>query len=98
MQLGTRHHTGAPGTQLTEPDRPHLGADEFLDGMTDGLEQTPHDVIASFEQLAPLGDLTIRWTGSDVGDVDVRDEYDDHDEAATSTEDVDRGEAEETQA
>lgn len=52
----------------------------------------------SFEQLAPLGDLTIRWTGSDVGDVDVRDEYDDHDEAATSTEDVDRGEAEETQA
>lgn len=30
----------------------------------------------SFEQLAPLGDLTIRWTGSDDGDVDVSDEYD----------------------
>lgn len=29
----------------------------------------------SFEQLAPLGDLTIRWTGSDDGDVDVSDEY-----------------------
>ena len=34
----------------------------------------------SFEQLAPLGDLTIRWTGKDEGDVDVRDEYDDHDD------------------
>ncbi|MEY3734393.1 MAG: hypothetical protein RL347_1752 [Actinomycetota bacterium] len=34
----------------------------------------------AFEQLAPLGDLTIRWTGSDDGDVDVRDEYDDHDD------------------
>lgn len=34
----------------------------------------------SFEQVAPLGDLTIRWTGSDDGDVDVRDEYDDHDD------------------
>jgi segregation and condensation protein A len=37
----------------------------------------------SFEQLAPLGDLTIRWTGSDDGDVDVRDEYDDHDDEAS---------------
>jgi len=36
----------------------------------------------SFEQIAPLGDLTIRWTGSDAGDVDVRDEYDDHDDEA----------------
>ena len=34
----------------------------------------------SFEQLAPLGDLTIRWTGSDDGEVDVHDEYDDHDD------------------
>ena len=34
----------------------------------------------SFEQVAPLGDLTIRWTGSDDGDVDVRDEYDDYDD------------------
>ena len=36
----------------------------------------------SFEQVAPLGDLTIRWTGSDDGEVDVRDEYDDADEEA----------------
>ena len=36
----------------------------------------------SFEQVAPLGDLTIRWTGSDDGDIDVRDEYDDYDDEA----------------
>jgi segregation and condensation protein A len=40
----------------------------------------------AFEQIAPLGDLTIRWTGSDDGDVDVRDEYDDHDDAAVVVE------------
>lgn len=42
-----------------------------------------------FEQLAPLGDLTIRWTGSDDGDVAVRDEYDDHDETVVVVEDAD---------
>lgn len=42
----------------------------------------------SFEQLAPLGDLTIRWTGPDDGDVDVRDEYDDHDETSRVDEDA----------
>ena len=40
----------------------------------------------SFEQVAPLGDLTIRWTGSDDGDVDVHDEYDDYDDEAVATE------------
>ena len=40
----------------------------------------------SFEQVAPLGDLTIRWTGSDDGDVQVRDEYDDYDDEAGATE------------
>jgi segregation and condensation protein A len=38
------------------------------------------DGSVAFEQVAPLGDLTIRWTGSDDGEVDVHDEYDDHDE------------------
>jgi segregation and condensation protein A len=38
----------------------------------------------AFEQLAPLGDLTIRWTGNDDGDIDVRDEYDDHDDEASA--------------
>jgi segregation and condensation protein A len=30
----------------------------------------------AFEQLTPLGELTIRWTGTDEGDVAVRDEFD----------------------
>jgi segregation and condensation protein A len=32
----------------------------------------------AFEQLTPLGELTIRWTGSDEGEIEVDDEYDDH--------------------
>lgn len=31
----------------------------------------------AFEQATPLGDLHIRWTGSDDGDIDVGDEFDD---------------------
>ena len=30
----------------------------------------------SFEQATPLGDLHIRWTGTDDGDIDVGDEFD----------------------
>jgi len=30
----------------------------------------------SFDQVTPLGDLTVRWTGADDGDVDVQDDYD----------------------
>ena len=29
-----------------------------------------------FEQVVPLGDLTIRWVGSEDGDVEVTDEFD----------------------
>jgi segregation and condensation protein A len=32
--------------------------------------------VVAFEQITPLGDLTIRWTGSDEGDVAVTDEFD----------------------
>jgi segregation and condensation protein A len=30
----------------------------------------------AFEQLTPLGELTIRWTGADDGELDVSDEFD----------------------
>jgi len=30
----------------------------------------------AFEQLTPLGELTIRWTGTDAGDLDISDEFD----------------------
>ena len=32
--------------------------------------------VVAFEQLTPLGDLTVRWTGDDDSDVDVTDEFD----------------------
>ncbi|MGL5858498.1 MAG: segregation and condensation protein A [Angustibacter sp.] len=34
------------------------------------------DGSVSFEQVAALGELTVRWTGSDTGDVVVSDEFD----------------------
>jgi segregation and condensation protein A len=36
----------------------------------------------AFEQLTPLGELTVRWTGSDTGDFDISDEYDEYGEPA----------------
>jgi segregation and condensation protein A len=30
----------------------------------------------AFEQLTPLGELTIRWTGTDEGELDISDEFD----------------------
>lgn len=38
------------------------------------------DGSVAFEQVSPLGDLTVRWTGSDSGDISVKDEYDDADD------------------
>jgi segregation and condensation protein A len=32
--------------------------------------------VVVFEQLTPLGDLTVRWSGADEGDVAVTDEFD----------------------
>lgn len=44
--------------------------------------------MLGFDQAVPLGELTVRWTGSDEGDIDVGDEFDQpagEDETATST-------------
>jgi segregation and condensation protein A len=40
----------------------------------------------SFEQVDPLGELTVRWTGTSEGDVDVTDDYDEHAGAAGAAE------------
>jgi segregation and condensation protein A len=37
------------------------------------------DQAISFDQAEALGELTVRWTGSDEGDVDVGDEFDEDD-------------------
>lgn len=34
------------------------------------------EAAVTFEQLTPLGELTIRWTGEDQGDHDISDEFD----------------------
>ena len=48
-----------------------------------------------FDQVDPLGELHVRWTGTDEGDVEVPDEFDEdaeptsHDEPDGTT--IDRG-------
>ena len=34
------------------------------------------EAVVAFDQITPLGDLTIRWTGAEDGDVAVTDEFD----------------------
>ncbi|WP_229660546.1 segregation and condensation protein A [Marmoricola endophyticus] len=38
------------------------------------LELFREDVV-SFDQLTPLGELTIRWTGTDEGEIEITDEF-----------------------
>ncbi|MGZ8821749.1 MAG: segregation/condensation protein A, partial [Aeromicrobium sp.] len=35
--------------------------------------------VVSFDQATPLGDLHIRWTGTNEGDIDVGEEFDNPD-------------------
>ena len=30
----------------------------------------------AFDQMTPLGELTVRWTGADDGEVEITDEFD----------------------
>lgn len=51
------------------------------DGMTKvarflALLELFREGMLSFEQAEPLGELTVRWTGSEEGDIDVGDEFD----------------------
>ncbi|WP_425607072.1 segregation and condensation protein A [Ornithinimicrobium faecis] len=39
--------------------------------------------LLSLDQEDPLGELTVRWTGSDSGDVEVSDEFDEDDQEST---------------
>lgn len=34
------------------------------------------ETLVTFEQVTPLGDLTVRWTGTDEGEIELHDEYD----------------------
>jgi segregation and condensation protein A len=43
----------------------------------------------AFDQMQPLAELTVRWTGTDQGDLELHDEFDDQDraDAARNSED-----------
>jgi segregation and condensation protein A len=41
-----------------------------------GLLELFREGQVSFEQLSPLGDLTVRWTGREAGSVNIHDEFD----------------------
>ena len=43
------------------------------------------DGSVAFEQVTPLGELTVRWTGADEGDVEVSDEFDEADDGPTAS-------------
>ena len=32
--------------------------------------------VVSFDQMTPLGELTVRWTGAEDADVEITDEFD----------------------
>jgi segregation and condensation protein A len=32
--------------------------------------------VVSFDQMSPLGELTVRWTGSEEGEIEIEDEFD----------------------
>ena len=59
------------------------------------------DAMVAFEQITPLGDLTIRWTGPDEGEITIVDEFEGTPVAEVSVphesalrDDVDRDDAE----
>ena len=61
------------------------------------------EAAIAFEQAEALGELTVRWTGSDEGEIEVSDEFDESDEqdeaeeAAASTSESGSGPAVEHQ-
>ena len=72
----TAVHTHLLRVTLTEPDcRAYW---ESVD-LAIPLEQR---AAIAFEQAEALGELTVRWTGADDGEIEVSDEFDELDEEA----------------
>ena len=67
-----RNRTMTFRTLISDCDSTLLVVGRFL-----ALLELYRDQMVAFEQITPLGDLTIRWTGSNEGDVVVVDEFDD---------------------
>lgn len=49
--------------------------------------------VVAFDQAAPLGELTIRWTGGDHDDVDLERDFDDYDYTQDASRAADDGES-----
>jgi segregation and condensation protein A len=49
----------------------------------------------SFDQVTPLGELTVRWTGADDGEVTITDEFDGSPEETGAEETEDTGDGSE---
>jgi segregation and condensation protein A len=47
--------------------------------------------VLSFDQATPLGDLHLRWTGTDEGDIDVGEEFDERDTGPPDAETEEQG-------
>ena len=66
-----QHRTTTFRALIADCDTTLLVIGRFL-----ALLELYREKVVAFEQLTPLGDLTIRWTGTDEGQVDVTDEFD----------------------
>ncbi len=66
-----RHRTTTFRALIADCETTLLVIGRFL-----ALLELYREQAVAFEQITPLGDLTIRWTGSDDGEVEVTDEFD----------------------
>lgn len=66
-----RQRTATFRSLISDCDSTLLVVGRFL-----ALLELYREAVVAFEQITPLGDLTIRWTGTDDGEVEVTDEFD----------------------
>ena len=62
-------------TLVADADSPLVVVVRFL-----ALLELFREGAVGFEQVTPLGELTVRWTGADAGEIEVVDDYDDVEE------------------
>lgn len=86
-----RHRTTTFRALIADCDSTLLVIGRFL-----ALLELYREQVVVFEQITPLGDLTIRWTGADDGEVAVTDEFDVEREVDQEpAEDIEEGEGDE---
>ena len=66
-----RHRTTTFRALIADSETTMVVIGRFL-----ALLELYREQVVAFEQITPLGDLTIRWTGTEEGEVEVTDEFD----------------------